>query len=149
MAFLVVRVRGGIHSGHEIQETLRFLHLTRANHATVVAEAAQVRGMLHKVQGYVTWGEADPETVSWLLKERGIAKDGTRLGASENGSTPSLEELARTAIADGLDSVPGVRPLFRLKAPKGGWRSTKKPFRQGGALGYRGSAVNGLARRMG
>jgi large subunit ribosomal protein L30 len=42
----------------------------------------------------------------------------------------------------------GLKPLIRLKAPKGGWRSTKKPFALGGALGYRGRAINELAKRM-
>ncbi|MCL4308828.1 MAG: uL30 family ribosomal protein [Candidatus Thermoplasmatota archaeon] len=149
MAWIVIRVRGTLHARRDITETLRYLHLTRPNHATVIPESPDYRGMLYTVQGYVTWGEADPETVSWLLKERGIATDGSRLAASENGPAPPLDELARTAITDGLDSVPGVRPLFRLKAPKGGWRSTKMPFRQGGALGYRGPTVNDLARRMG
>ena len=149
MAWIVIRVRGTLHARRDITETLRYLHLTRPNHATVIPESPDYRGMLYTVQGYVTWGEADPETVSWLLKERGIATDGSRLAASENGPAPPLDELARTATTDGLESVPGVRPLFRLKAPKGGWRSTKKPFRQGGALGYRGPTVNDLARRMG
>ncbi|HEV2165782.1 MAG TPA: 50S ribosomal protein L30, partial [Thermoplasmata archaeon] len=42
----------------------------------------------------------------------------------------------------------GLRPVFRLHPPKGGWRSTKKPFASGGALGYRGPAINDLARKM-
>ncbi len=149
MALLVIRVRGTIHARRDITETFRFLHLTRPNHATVIPESPDYRGMLYKVQGYVTWGEVDPETVGWLLKERGITVDGRRLGGEEGGSRPTIEELAKRALEDGLSSVAGVRPLFRLRAPKGGWRSTKKPFRQGGALGYRGSAVNDLARRMG
>ncbi|MHB1435203.1 MAG: 50S ribosomal protein L30 [Thermoplasmata archaeon] len=152
MAFLVVRVRGGIHSGHEIQETLRFLHLTRANHATVVAEAAQVRGMLHKVQGYVTWGEAEPETVELLLAQRGEAVNGAALTdpkiLEELVRLPSLSEVTRSVSEGGLTRVAGIKPLFRLKAPKGGWKSTKKPFSLGGALGYRGRAVNDLVRRM-
>jgi large subunit ribosomal protein L30 len=152
MAFLVVRVRGGIHSGHEIQETLDFLHLTRANHATIVPEAAQVRGMLHKVQGYITWGEAEPETVGLLLEQRGEAVNGGALTdphtLEEVVRVKNLSEVTQTVSERGLLSVAGVKPLFRLKAPKGGWRSTKKPFSLGGALGYRGRAVNDLVRRM-
>ena len=70
MAWMVVRVRGTIHARHDIVETLQFLHLTRPNHATVLPEAASFQGMLTKVQGYVTWGEAEPETVGLLLQER-------------------------------------------------------------------------------
>lgn len=146
MAWMVIRVRGGIHARHDILQTLANLHLTRPNHATVLPEAANMRGMLTKVQGYVTWGEAEPETVERLLAERGVNEAGAKLGAAKDRL--DLPAVAKTVVAQGMLAVPGVRPLFRLKAPKGGWRSTKKPFALGGALGYRGRAINELARRM-
>jgi large subunit ribosomal protein L30 len=151
MAWVVIRVRGGIHARHDIVETLDFLHLSRPNHATVVPEAASFRGMLTKVQGYVTWGEAEPDTVNLLLKERGETLAGIKLGkaeASESAHPKDLGDLTRAVLASGLSRSPGIRPLFRLRAPKGGWRSTKRPFALGGALGYRGRAINDLARKM-
>lgn len=155
MTWTVVRVRGTIHAKHEITETLRFLHLTRANHATVLPEEPAYRGMLHRVQGYVTWGEADEATVQMLLAARGRTPNGAPVapvpaaGADPKGAaTPELGELARAVVSKGLVSAKAVRPLFRLHAPKGGWRSTKKPFALGGALGYRGAAINDLVRRM-
>jgi large subunit ribosomal protein L30 len=146
---MVVRVRGSIHAKHEIGETLRCLHLTRPNHATVVPEEPAFRGMLTRVQGYVTWGEADEETVALLIAARGRDARGLPLGAGPaapgaGGATP----LAQAVLANGLPRAPGLRPLFRLRAPKGGWRSTKKPFTLGGALGYRGRAINDLVRKM-
>jgi large subunit ribosomal protein L30 len=151
MAWMIVRVRGSIHSRHDVVETLRYLHLTRPNHVTVVPEVPSVRGMLTTIQGYVTWGEAEPETVALLLKERGETKAGERLTeASVTEITPGsdLSALTRSVAEKGLTQVPGLKPLFRLRAPKGGWRSTKKPFTLGGALGYRGRAINELVRRM-
>ena len=103
--------------------------------------------MLTKVQGYVTWGEAEPATVQLLLQERGESSMGTRLNAS-NGSGPDVAALARSVASEGLLHQRGVRPILRLRAPKGGWRSTKKPFTLGGALGYRGRSINDLAKRM-
>jgi large subunit ribosomal protein L30 len=151
MAWMVVRVRGSIHAKREIGATLRFLHLSRPNHATVVPEDASFRGMLTRVQGYVTWGETDEETVGLLLTSRGRSPEGRPL-TGEPGTAPAppadVAALARTVLAEGLPRVPGVRPLFRLRAPKGGWRSTKKPYTLGGALGYRGRAINDLVRRM-
>ena len=151
MAWMVVRVRGSIHAKREIAATLRFLHLTRPNHATVVPEAPSFRGMLSRVQGYVTWGEADEETIGLLLTARGRSPEGRPL-AGEPGTAPTPAEdvatLAHTVLAEGLPRVRGVRPLFRLRAPKGGWRSTKKPYSLGGALGYRGKAINDLVRKM-
>lgn len=151
MSWMVVRVRGGIHARHEIVETLDFLHLSRPNHATVVPEEPSFRGMLHKVQGYVTWGEADPATVRLLLDARGETPQGQRLsgaGSPPNASPADLDGLSAEVVRAGLSRTTGVRPLFRLKAPKGGWRSTKKPFALGGALGYRGAKINELVRRM-
>jgi large subunit ribosomal protein L30 len=151
MAWMVIRVRGSIHARHDIVQTLDMLHLTRPNHATVVPEASSVRGMLTKVQGYVTWGEAEPETIGLLLKERGESVTGERLTdetARDVAHAKDFNDLARSVLSNGLARTQGVRPLFRLRAPKGGWRSTKKPFALGGALGYRGRSVNDLARRM-
>lgn len=145
MAWMVIRVRGTIHARHDIIATLDHLHLTRPNHATVLPEAEEFRGMLAKVQGYVTWGEAEPETVGLLLKERGVTHDGLRLDGAPETDLPGI---AKKVLTQGLSRTPGVRPLFRLRAPKGGWRSTKRPFALGGALGYRGRAINDLARRM-
>jgi large subunit ribosomal protein L30 len=149
MAWMVIRVRGTIHARHDIEMTLDQLHLTRPNHATVLPEAEAFRGMLTKVQGYVTWGEAEPETVTLLLKERGVTVGGEKIG-DVGGSAPSsdLPKLAKAVLTDGLVRAEGLRPLFRLRAPKGGWRSTKRSFALGGALGYRGRAINDLARKM-
>jgi large subunit ribosomal protein L30 len=151
MAYLVVRVRGSIHAKHEIVETLRYLHINRANHATVLPEVPEYRGMLIRAQGYITWGEVDPATVGLLLKERGVTEKGERVTATTLGTelpAKDLDELTKTVMTKGLPPIHGLRPLFRLKAPKGGWRSTKKPFGLGGALGYRGAAINDLVRRM-
>ncbi len=151
MAWMIVRVRGSVHARHDVVETLRYLHLTRPNHVTVVPEVPSVRGMLTTIQGYVTWGEAEPETVTLLLQERGETVGGERLNDTTVADlTPGkdLPALTRSVSEKGLTHVPGLKPLFRLRAPKGGWRSTKKPFTLGGALGYRGRAVNDLVRRM-
>jgi large subunit ribosomal protein L30 len=150
MAWVVIRVRGGIHAREDILDTLEFLHLHRPNHATIVPEAPSFKGMLTKVQGYVTWGEAEPETVGRLLKERGESVQGEGLDGPlpETVDAKDLAELTKKVLSQGLIRSPGLRPLFRLKAPKGGWRSTKRPFALGGALGYRGRSINELAQRM-
>jgi large subunit ribosomal protein L30 len=151
MAWVVIRVRGGIHAKTEIVDTLDLLHLSRPNHATIIPEAPSFKGMLTKVQGYVTWGEAEPETVSRLLKERGETIRGEGLDAPEFPEVlgaKDLNDLTKNVLSQGMLRTSGLKPLIRLKAPKGGWRSTKKPFALGGALGYRGRAINELAKRM-
>jgi large subunit ribosomal protein L30 len=147
MAWIVVRVRGGIHSRRDIQQTLRELHLTRANHATVIPEEPSFRGMLMATQGYVTWGEAETETVGALLAARGQTRNGTKLSTPSEG-TPPVAELTASVLGNGLARVKTLKPLVRLTPPKGGWKSTKKPYSLGGALGYRGRAINELVQRM-
>ncbi len=150
MGWMIVRVRGTIHARHDVVDTLRLLHLTRANHATVVPERPEFRGMITRVQGYVTWGEADPATVGFLLEHRGRTAEGSSVTAERAVSLggKDLTEVAAKVAKEGLPPVRGLKPLFRLTPPKGGWRSTKKPFTRGGALGYRGAQINELVRRM-
>ena len=57
-----------------------------------------------------------------------------------------LNELTRSVLSQGLVRASGIRPLFRLRAPKGGWRSTKKPFALGGALECTGAAPSTTSR---
>lgn len=147
MAWIVVRVRGGIHSREDIRETLAELHLTRANHATVIPEEPSYRGMLMAAQGYLTWGEADAETVARLLTARGETRTGARLSSPDSGVT-DITELAHSVLGGGLARVKTLKPLLRLAPPKGGWSSTKKPYSLGGALGYRGHDINDLVQRM-
>ncbi len=147
MVWLVIRVRGGIHAHHSILTTFQELRLHRPNHATILPEDESVRGMLTRVQGYVTWGPVSADTVELLLKGRGKQHDGTPIPDAE------AKKLSASASKDGLRSVAtSMRPVLRLKAPTGGWKSTKKPFTMGGALGFRAAGkkddMNALARRM-
>lgn len=147
MVWIVVRVRGGIHSRQDIRRTLEELHLTRANHATVVPEEPAFRGMLMATQGYVTWGEAEPQTLEQLLLARGKTRAGGQLTAPGKGASPT-SELVASVLRSGLARVTELKPLVRLTPPKGGWKSTKKPYSLGGALGYRGRAINDLVKQM-
>jgi large subunit ribosomal protein L30 len=148
MAWMIIRVRGTIHSKEDIRETLRQLHLTRPNHATVVPEAPEFKGMLSTVQGYVTWGEAEADTVKLLLEKRGKLRPVAPTTATKAVAPAPPASLAAAVLEQGLARQRTLQPLFRLRAPKGGWKSTKKPFTRGGALGYRGIAINSLAQRM-
>ncbi|MFQ5920061.1 MAG: 50S ribosomal protein L30, partial [Thermoplasmata archaeon] len=47
-----------------------------------------------------------------------------------------------------LQRMGDVKPVFRLHPPRRGYGGAKRSFREGGALGDRGSAINELLRRM-
>jgi large subunit ribosomal protein L30 len=155
MSWAVVRIRGSLHAQTPIVETLRLLHLTRANHAVILPERDGLKGMVHRVQGYVTYGPVKAETVKLLLTERGVADDGSPLRADAIPpalGVKDLDALAEQVLRDGTSSVKGLRPLFRLKPPRGGWGSTKKPYLLGGSLGFRPAGakrdMDELIRRM-
>ena len=140
MTWAVVRVRGGAHADAPLKETMHHLHLTRQNHAVILPEREELRHMVTKVQGYVTWGPVSVPTVEALLRTRALTEDGKMIA---DGAVPAatgakdLKALAERVHKEGSLKIPGVKPLFRLHPPKGGWRSTKKPYTLGGALGYR------------
>lgn len=147
MTWAVVRVRGSCHAEVSLQETMAHLHLTRQNHAVLLPERDELLGMIHKVQGYVTWGPVSPPTVEALLRSRAMTLDGARLDAAKvppSSGAKDLKGLSDLVVKKGSLGVPGMKPLFRLHPPKGGWRSTKKPYSLGGALGFRptGSKVD-------
>ena len=57
MAYAAIRVRG--HSGvrHDVEDTMRMLRLTRANHCVILPETEEIKGMLMKAKDYITEGD--------------------------------------------------------------------------------------------
>jgi large subunit ribosomal protein L30 len=118
-----IRIRGltGIKSG--IKDTLQMLHLYRKNYCTVIKATPDNVGMLNKTKDYITWGYLSEEVFAELVKKKGEPhpKDNTKLKA-----------------------------FFRLHPPIKGFerKGIKKPYNMGGALGFRGEAINDLIKRM-
>ena len=70
----VVRVRGTISALREARETLEMLHLIRNNHAVLIDDRPSFLGMIDTVRDYITYGEISKESVTSLLKEKGLDK---------------------------------------------------------------------------
>jgi large subunit ribosomal protein L30 len=131
------------------------LRLTRKFHAVIYPDSESLRGMLQVVKDWVAWGEIDRETLKELIVRRGRLIGNKRLteeALKQIFNVSNLDELI-DALMQGriewhkLDDK--VKPVFRLHPPKGGFKgSIKKPYRSGGELGYRGSGINELLRRM-
>ena len=153
MTYAVVRVRGSARSHRDVRDTLRMLHLTRQNHLVFVPEDETHKGMLQKVKDYVTWGEVDEETVHEALVARGRVQ-GDRPLTDEyiraSSGFASARELASALAASraSFSKIKGVKPVMRLHPPRGGYENTKRSFREGGSLGYRGAEIRSLIRRM-
>ena len=60
-------------------------------------------------------------------------------------------EMAKAILADEFKANVknnGIKPVFRLHPPIKGYEGNKRSWKNGGALGYRGDAINDLIARM-
>jgi large subunit ribosomal protein L30 len=147
----VIRVRGGVGLNPKVRKTLELLGLHSVNHLALVGVAE--KGMLERVQGYLTWGEIDAQTMALLLQKRGRLHGNKRLNEAflKEKKIKSFGELAKN-ILGGKASLGelGLKTIFRLGPPKKGFERAgiKKTYKTGGALGYRASDINALIKKM-
>ena len=149
----VIRVRGTSDVSREIKETLRMLHLTRNCHATLIDDRPSYLGMLRKARNCLTWGEISEEGIKVLLRKRARLignKKLTEKYAQEIGYK-SLSDLAEAIheLRVEYDRLRDIKPVFRLRPPKKGFKGkVKRSYAAGGVIGYRGETINELIKRM-
>ncbi|MCQ2964195.1 MAG: 50S ribosomal protein L30 [archaeon] len=150
--YLVIRVRGTTGVIGNIASTLQMLRLNRINHAVLVEENPSYKGMLQKGKDYITWGEIDTETLVELIEKRGKLVGGAAITEeylAENTDYSSFEELANALINSEIKAKDiNMKPVFRLHPPRKGYEGIRHSVNEGGSLGYRGEAINDLAKRM-
>jgi len=153
---LVIRLKGPFAVPYHIEHTLKSLRLDSKYRATLVSSNPSMNGMLQQVKDFVTWGEISPTAIAELLKERGEVTGGVRVTdkfVKENFSNNSVDALAMALSRGQIDLKAlwgkGVKPIFRLRPPSGGFVSTiKRPVGINGQLGYRGPAIAALMTKM-
>jgi len=147
----VVRVRGMANTPSDVEETLKRLRLRKVNNCVLIQETPEYLGMLQKVKDMVAYGIIDRATLVELLRQRGRLRGDKPLTEEDIKGLgfQSLEELA-----EGLESgaikisrVRGLKPIFRLHPPSGGYGSVKKPYPEG-ATGNWGKDIPKLLKRM-
>lgn len=150
----VIRLRGSRGVGGDVEETLSMLHLRRRFHATIIDDRSPYLGMLRVAENYITWGEVDKQTLALMLKKRGCLKGRRKLTdkyVEERTGFKSIDEYAEALynFKASFRDLPDLKPVFRLRPPRKGFKgSIKRPYKDGGELGYRGEAVNKLIKRM-
>jgi len=149
----VVKVRGTISAQREARETLDMLRLNHSNHAVLVRNNPSMKGMLKRVQSYVTWGEISKEMLAELLAKRGRLLGNKELTEEyvKKVGCKSMSDLAEAIANCKVDysKLPDIQPVFKLHPPRKGFKgTTKKNFRAGGEAGYRGESINDLVKRM-
>ena len=153
MTYAVIRVRGRAKIRTDIEDTLKFLRLTRVNHCTLIPNNNDFNGMLQKVKDYVTWGEINNETLKKLLITRGKLVGNKPLTEKEikKYANVSINDFVKKIINDEIvysKISKEIKPIFRLHPPKQGYENTKRAHVVGGSLGYRGEDINNLILKM-
>ncbi|KXS41093.1 50S ribosomal protein L30 [Methanolobus zinderi] len=151
--YALVRVRGDVNVRQSIQDTLKMLRLNRINHCVLLSDNPHNKGMIQKVKDFVAYGPIDVETLTEMLKNRGMLQGGVKLTdeyIAENTDFASIEEFAQ-ALIDGnatIKDVPDLKPVFRLHPPRKGHAGIKRSAQQGGVLGNNGEDINLLLKKM-
>ena len=137
MTFIVVRARSDVKVERTIRETMGYMNLTRVNHAVIIPDNPQYRGMLQKAKDYITWGEADAGMVERMLSERGrMTGDAPLTDAivAESTDYKSISEFAKAIVAGDEGerhswieaslprTLPVVQRLGRYQAKLRRWR---------------------------
>ena len=135
-----IRVRGITGIRTKIEDNLRMLRMYRKNYCCVLPNTPIFTGMLKRAKDYITWGEIDDVTFNMLVEKRGEEFNGRE--------TDSKGKIKYNDFA--VINNKKIKKYFRLNPPRKGFgrKGIKYPFISGGALGYRGEAINDLIKRM-
>ena len=151
--YAVVQVRGVVKTRQDIKDTLKMLRLHHINHCVLVPDTPEYLGMIRKVKDYVAYGEVDAGTVETLLRTRGRTMGDLTFTddyVRSNSGFGGIADFARALVGGNvrIADMPGLKPVLRLHPPRKGYRTIKRTFPQGGALGYYGNEINSLLTRM-
>ena len=135
-----IRVRGVTQVREVVEDTLTMLRLYKKNYCCVVPNNPAYVGLLNKAKDYITWGEIDDDIFDMLADKRGEEFKGRE--------TDSNKKIKYNDFM--LVKNKKIKKYFRLNAPRKGFgrKGIKHSYQVGGALGYRGNAINDLIKRM-
>ena len=135
-----IRIRGINEIRKEVENTLQLFRLYRKNFCVVLENNDVIIGMLKQAKDYITWGEIDDATFKEMVAKRGEEYTGRLSDSKELYKYNEFVEINGKKI----------KKYFRLNAPRKGYgkKGIKNTFNKGGALGYRGTAINDLIKRM-
>jgi large subunit ribosomal protein L30 len=153
MTYAVIRVRGRVHTSKEIKDTLKMLRLNQVNHCVIIPKTKPYQGMLQKAKDYITWGEINADTLAKLIVTKGRLTGDEKISDSyikSNTKYTSIISFSKGVLENEIkySDLKKVKALFRLAPPRKGYEGIKNPYSVGGALGYRGEAINDLINRM-
>ncbi len=143
---VAIRIRGTVGVKSDIEYALENIRLFKKNHAVLLKEEQSQMGMLHKTKDYITFGKISEEMLIKLLEKRGRVGS-KRLGVSLKDLGYSSTEGVAKDIASGKN-IKGLKAVFRLSPPSGGFKKSIKDAYPKGELGNRKESINELLKRM-
>ena len=153
---LAIRLKGSFGTPWPLKSALQTLRLKEKFNAVLLENTPATVGMLRTVKDYVTWGEASTNDIAAVLRERGELSGGSEMTDEvirEKFGETSIQDLA-SALTQGRVTLrelrqKGLRPVFRLHPPSGGFEgSGKRPYGSRGELGRRPAPLSTLLARM-
>lgn len=150
MKLAVIKVRGNVKVKGDIVDTMKLMNLTRINHCVLIEDTSENKGMIQKAKDYITWGVIDETTLTRLIEKRGKFSGDAKVTEKEleKQKLPKINEIAKQVLEGKNFKEFKIKRVFRLSPPKKGYRSTKKPFVTGGALGNRNEKINEIILKM-
>lgn len=98
MKVAIVRVRGDVRITHEVRRTFEQLNLRQKNHCVVVEDTPVIKGMIHALSSYVTFGPVTDATIAAMKKRldgkvyrmnpprKGYGRKGIKIAFSQGGA---------------------------------------------------------------
>lgn len=148
----VVRIKGMVHTTHEVRDTFKMLRLDSTNSCVLVPDDKVYKGMVAVVKDYTTFGEIDKETLVKMLEKRLRLKSDKKIDEKmlkEITGFSSYEQFADMLIQGSvrLTSFKVLQPNFRLTPPSKGFKSVNEHYPKGD-IGNRGKEIKSLIESM-
>src|SRR3989304_4796896 len=98
MKLAIVRVRGDVRITHEVRRTFEQLNLRKKNHCVIVEESPVIKGMIHALVSYVTYGPVADATIASMKKKldgkvyrlnpprKGYGRQGIKIAFKQGGA---------------------------------------------------------------
>jgi len=157
---LVIRIRGTMGLHPKPRKILQLLRLRQIHNATFVRLTGATKQMLRLIEPYVTYGTPNLKTVRELIYKRGFAKiNRQRIPITNNSIIENaLGKYGIICVEDLIHEIYTVGPnfkqanrflwSFKLNPPRGGYKTIKRHFNEGGDFGDREDKINALVQRM-
>lgn len=159
-ALLAIRIRGINKVPPKVKLIMKLFRLIQLHSAVLIKNNKATKAMLKRVEPYITYGSASRETIQKLVYKRGFLKiKESRIPLHDNSQIE--KELGKYDIKCAEDVVTELSTVgphfkevnsllwrFKLSSPKGGFKSKKKSYIQGGDWGNREAKINNLVKRM-